>query len=208
MAQDCNLVLLSGTNKTIYSSGTGGEGTACTLTVSSLGGGLISVSRSSSTALYLQPNSFQILFEGQDSATFHEVNQVYDTVTGAVFQAASLPPQTLSYARTLLPTTNAILSFGYSTDCYLYTVASGSWSQTGSLALARDGAGIVTLQDGTALAVSGVTANGLTFTCEVYSPLTGTWTASGSVNVPRGNVATSLLQTGQVSSKATHFLSQ
>ena len=68
-AQDCNLVLLSGANALIYSSSTGGEGTACALTVSGLGGGLIRVSSSNSTVLYVQPSAFQILLEGQ-SPTF------------------------------------------------------------------------------------------------------------------------------------------
>ena len=67
-AQDCNLVLLSAANAQIYSSSTSGDGAACALTVSGRGGGLITVSSSNSTVLYVQPSSFQILFEGQNYA--------------------------------------------------------------------------------------------------------------------------------------------
>ena len=120
-AQDCNLVLLSGANALIYSSSTGGEGTACALTVSGLGGGLIRVSSSNSTVLYVQPSAFQILLEGQSPTFSGSENQVYDLATNAVFQVASLPPggQGYTVARTLLPTINSVLAFGFQAATYL-----------------------------------------------------------------------------------------
>ena len=116
-AQDCNLVLLSAANAQIYSSSTSGNGAACALTVSGLGGGLITVSSSNSTVLYVQPSSFQILFEGGS-----DTNQVYDLVTSAVFQVASLPVTVpiSTYRRTLLPTINSVLAIDTTTSTYLY----------------------------------------------------------------------------------------
>ena len=222
IAQGCDLVLLSAAGKSIYSSSTGEVGTACMLTVSSLGGGFISVSGANSTVLYLQPSAFQILLDGQ---TFNRtstypggpssqiilpgLNQNYDLVTGAVTLAASLPPQVYTTARTLLPTINAILGTGFggttpdassNTNTFLYNIAAQSWSQTGSLAVPRyGGVDLVTLHDGSALAVGGL----FTRACETYSPSTGVWTLTGSLAVDRARFETALLLSGQVLSQET-----
>ena len=208
-AQDCNLVLLSAANTIIYSSGTGGDGAACALTVSGLGGGFIAVSSPNSTALYVQPGGFRILLEGQNLQTNQEVNQVYELATSAVALAANSPSGVITTARTLLPTINAILAFGLggtsSQDTYLYSIAAGSWAQTGPLVAAgqRYGGGLLTLQDGSALAVAGYQAGANpTSTCETYLPLAGAWTATASLAVSRGFVVAALLLTGQVSSRA------
>lgn len=63
--QDCNLVMYDagGTEfkDAIYYSATYGQGTPpCALTVSGSGGGFISVSDSTYTALYVQPPTFQV----------------------------------------------------------------------------------------------------------------------------------------------------
>ena len=132
------------------------------------------------------------------------LNQDYDLVTGSVTQAASLPPQAFSTARTLLPTINAILGIGNDytvqglsgyTNTFLYNTATQSWSQTGSLAVVRFGAAdLVTLHDGSALAMGGL----FTRTCETYSPSTGLWTLTGSLAVERNGFETAVLLTGQV----------
>ena len=90
-----------------------------------------------------------------------------------------------------------------------YNTASQTWSQTGSLAVARSYGGLVTLQDGTALAISGIgqPAFGPSFpatACEIYLPSTGQWTMTGSIAVPRGNVVAAVLNTGQVPVTADH----
>ena len=208
-AQDCNLALLSAANTVIYSSSTGGEGAGCALTVSSLGGGFIAVSNPNGTVLFQQPGGFRILLEGQNLQTNQEVNQVYDLATSSVTLTANSPSGVITTARTLLPTINAILAFGLggasSQDTYLYSIAAGSWAQTGPLVAAgqRYGGGLITLQDGSALAVAGYEAGANpTSTCETYSPRAGAWSATGSLAVSRGFVVAALLLTGQVSSRA------
>ena len=201
-------MLLSAANTQIYSSSTSRNGAACALTVSGRGGGLITVSSSNSTVLYVQPAGFQILLEGQNLQTNQEVNQVYDLATSAVSLTANSPPGVVTTARTLLPTINAVLAFGLGganrQDTYVYTIATGSWSKTGPLVGAdqRYAGGAVTLQDGSALAVGGYELGAQpAATCETYSPRAGAWTATGSLAVARGAVVTALLLTGQVSSQ-------
>ena len=201
-------MLLSAANAQIYSSSMSGNGAACALTVSGRGGGLITVSSSNSTVLYVQPAGLQILLEGQNLQTNQEVNQVYDLATSAVSLTANSPPGVATTARTLLPTINAVLAFGLGganrQDTYVYTIATGSWSKTGPLVGAdqRYAGGAVTLQDGSALAVGGYELGGQpAATCETYSPCAGAWTATGSLAVARGAAVTALLLTGQVSSQ-------
>ena len=211
--QDCNLALLAFINTTVYSSGTGGEGTACALTVSGLGGGVITVAVPNSAVLFQQPNTFQILFNGvSPSSPYGGVSQVFDVATGTVSQAAGLPQPdgeaAFPTAATLLPTVNVILSFGdaflpgssssnafNNTFTFSYTIASGTWRQTGSFAVEHGFGGLVTLHDGSALAVGGL----YTPTCEIFSLSAGTWTPTGSLSGPRGSPGTAVLLTGEVS---------
>ena len=139
----------------MYSTGTGGQATSCALTVSSLGGGFIAVATANSTALYVQPSTFQILLEGVDFSNDTDVEQVYDIATHTVFRAAPLPQYVFTGARTLLPTIGAVLALDFNVS-YLFHIANGSRTETGSLA--SGGEALVTLLDGSALAVGGLIA--------------------------------------------------
>lgn len=85
----------------------------------------------------------------------------------------------------------------------LYHPATGTWSQTGSLAIAREGATATLLKDGQVLVAGGVDCTPSSCTnvagAELYDPSTGTWTPTGNMVVAMGGQeGATLLPNGQV----------
>ncbi len=76
----------------------------------------------------------------------------------------------------------------------------GSWTPTGSLAVARDGATATLLGDGDVLVAGGENADyqGSLSDAELYDPSTSTFTQTGSLNVARAYPAAALLADGDV----------
>ena len=152
--QDCNLVLYTAAGTTasdaIYYTATYGQGIQpCALSVSSSGGGFITVADANHTVLYLAPTGFGVLidtgfdFSNSTSPSFYrEQNAVYTIATAAVSQAPNNLNQTNPGDRTLLPTIGAVLSVGYdsahpsdatASEAELYSGAAGTWAETGQL---------------------------------------------------------------------------
>jgi hypothetical protein len=76
----------------------------------------------------------------------------------------------------------------------------GSWTPTGSLAMARDEAAATLLGDGDVLIAGGEDApyQGSLSDAELYDPSTGTFTKTGSLNVARAYISGVLLSDGDV----------
>ncbi len=75
---------------------------------------------------------------------------------------------------------------------------SGSFSTTGSMNVARDGATATLLQNGEVLVTGGYNyTDGYLTSAELYNPATGKWTFTGSLPIPRSRQAV-LLQNGEV----------
>ena len=182
----------------IYNSATYGQGTGtCTLTVSGSGGGFIAVSDSTYRALYVQPPAFGVLLSEELIVPYSPPTppvpyyyQIYDVNSGTIVQTTTsfdVPP----FAFALLPTINSILNYNHPSE--EYNPRTSTWTLTGTPSPTRAASGLITLYDGTVLAVGGrdayddyddISVN----TCEIYSPTTGNWTITGAMEEPREQV--------------------
>ena len=200
LPQDCNLVMYTGAgnapSNAIYASGTYDKGTLpCTLTVSGVGGGFIAVTDSTFHVLYVQPPSFEVLLDGGYTATAPYLNQyqIYDVNSGSAFQTTNSPTLLQTTGRTLLPG-NTILAYGQNSSngggAEVYNPRTSTWTQTAPPSTDREFEGLITLFDGTALAVGGESAPYGTSlaTCEIFSPSTNAWTLTAPMSTPRDEV--------------------
>ena len=126
--QDCNAVFYtaagtSASDAVFYTATYFGTG-PCALSVSSSGGGYITVADSNHTVLYLAPTGFGVLIDATYNTSYNingtgayaslDYNEVYNVATGVVSQTATnLNQYQYSAAdRTFLPTIGAVLSIG------------------------------------------------------------------------------------------------
>ncbi len=76
---------------------------------------------------------------------------------------------------------------------------SGSFSNTGSMNVARDGQTATLLQNGEVLVTGGSNdTSGFLSSAELYNPAKGNWTFTGSLSIPRSLDEAVLLQNGEV----------
>ena len=110
----------------------------------------------------------------------------------------------MDHAATLLPNGLVLIAggidrTGYSASAELYDPATGSWSATDRLNLARSGHTATLLPNGKVLVVGGVNTDlNLTATAELYDPATRKWTLTDSLHTGRDNHTATLLPNGTV----------
>jgi N-acetylneuraminic acid mutarotase len=81
----------------------------------------------------------------------------------------------------------------------LFDPASGVWTATGNMDMARGRFGTFTLlQDGTVLAAGGAAHGGATAAAELYDPVRGMWTATASMSGARADHTATLLADGTI----------
>ena len=130
--------------------------------------------------------------------------QLYNATytTGTVSQTTTSPSLQSTTAYTLLPTVNSILAYGASfsggattpVSAEVYNPRTAAWTRTGLPSTDRANLGLVTLFDGSALAVGGFAPGSSCLAlCEVYSPSTNAWSLVGSMSVARELVRASFL---------------
>lgn len=88
----------------------------------------------------------------------------------------------------------------YFTAAQLFNPANGTWSATGSMAIARSQFAAVVLPSGKVLVEGGSTGNGSAIfaSAELYDPSTGTWSSGGYMSVARYAHTATLLPDGTV----------
>jgi N-acetylneuraminic acid mutarotase len=115
----------------------------------------------------------------------------------------SLATARQDHTATLLPNGKVLVAGGYTggnngvdlASAELYDPASGAWTATGSLALARSFHSATLLPNGEVLVVGGYSQIS---SAELYDPASGTWTATGSLAAGRYGHTATLLPNGKV----------
>ena len=121
--------------------------------------------------------------------------------TAAFNRTGSMNTARMGHSGTLLANGQVLVAGGWNgsdlsptvfASAELYDPATGNWSFTGSMTVARTGHSAVLLQNGQVLV-----AGGQLTTAELYNPTTGAWTATGSMTTARSTNLV-LLPSGEV----------
>ncbi len=135
-----------------------------------------------------------------------DTTELYDPATGKWTAAARLDNPLSGHTATLLANGKLLVAGGVqghgpidaaTNAAQLYDPATGKWTPTGNLNVARWAHTAVLLQDGRVLVVGGFDSDVLA-SGELYDPTTGTWSLTGSLNLRRYAHTMTLLQDGKV----------
>ena len=123
--------------------------------------------------------------------------EIYDPVTGLFTPTGSMNTPRMSHKLALLPNGDVLAVGGCSlyqsiigyysqnvgalTSCEIYSVASGTWTPTGSTATARLLHTLDVLANGNVIVTGGVVYPSLISTTEIFNPSIGTWSAGPSL---------------------------
>jgi len=168
--------------------------------------GSMSVARSGQTATLLS-NGNVLVAGGADcvsSCVNYNTAEVYNPNTGTFTPTTgtmlvSGPAQTA----VLLPNGKVLFVGGYiggepSTTAEIYDSSLGTFSQTGSLNIARTIVTATLLTNGTVLIAGGVSTVSFPTAAEIYDPTAGTFALTGSLHEPRIYTTATLLSNGTV----------
>jgi len=131
--------------------------------------------------------------------------EIYDPVTGTWSATGSLAHARFGYTATLLPNGQVLVVGGNASvsgvdalsSAELYDPATGTWTETGSMATGRFANTATLLRNGKVLVAGGYNGTSLR-SAELYDPATGIWTVMGSMGTSRIVPAGSLLPNGKV----------
>ena len=165
----------------------------------------------------LLPNGLVLFSSGFDATTGRALStaELYNPATGTFSPTGNLKVARAGPSSTLLPNGKVLIAGGvfytgtppynlvphYLASAELYDPASGTFSLTGSLNIARSSQSTTVLGNGNVLLAAGQNdgANGgYLGSAELYNPATGKFTLTGSLNTPRILHTAHLLASGQV----------
>ena len=165
----------------------------------------LNVARDYATATVL-PNGNVLVAGGCCTATA----ELYSPGTGAWTPTGSLATSRYQATATLLPNGKVLvaggihgtgaLAFSLAT-AEIYDPATGTWSATGSMNVARAGQTATLLPNGKVLIAGGCNGRRCgtsVASAEIYDPATGTWSLTGSMTTARSAHVAALLPNGQV----------
>ncbi len=114
-----------------------------------------------------------------------------------------LTSRRVGYTATVFPNGKALVAGGMTNHVYmssteLYDLSDGTWTETGSMNIARWGHSAILLTNGKVLVTGGLSRWGYLTNAECYDPNNGTWTETGSMNVARFGHSAILLTNGKV----------
>ena len=170
--------------------------------------GQMVATRSGQTATLLT-NGLVLIAGGRDSSTFQETAsaELYDPATGQWRTTGSMSIPRINHTATLLPngqvlvaggtgTNFAVPYFGTLTNAELYDPATGVWTPTGSMNMARRSHTASLLPDGKVLVAGG--SFDLSGSAELYDPASGQWTYTGTMTTNRQDHTATVLTNGMV----------
>jgi uncharacterized protein (TIGR03437 family) len=147
-------------------------------------------------------------------STFLRTANLYDPATNAWTPTGGPSAGRQYHTAVLLPNGKVLMTGGLmvvsnrlapTNVAELYDPATGAWSLTGAMNVARDAHTMTLLPNGKVLVATGsdrLVAAPQLFTpvrsCELYDPQTGSWTLTGELAVPRTTPAAVLLPNGKV----------
>jgi hypothetical protein len=147
----------------------------------------------------------KVLVAGGANSSALNSAELYDPATGTWSITGSLNTARSSHTATLLPNGKVLVAGGNTRNVNaglnraeeLYDPATGTWSDTGKLNIAREGHTATLLPIGKVL-VAGGSNFGFLSSAELYDPATGTWSSAGNLNTAREFHTATLLPSGKV----------
>ena len=135
--------------------------------------------------------------------------ELYNPATGTWSATGSMNVARENYALAVLPSGQILVAGGATAERFLgvtnsaeiYNPSTGTWTRTGAMTTARQGATATLLPNGKVLVAGGSKfINSTAYaTAELFDPGSGTWTATGTMNVRRAqHIATLLAANGLV----------
>jgi len=165
------------------------------------------VIRSSLTATSL-PDGKVLIAGGSANGTFVNDAEVYDPSTGTFSATGTMAQVRSGHTATLLNNGKVLITGGYGTVNFnnttlssveLYDPASGTFTATGSLSVARSGHTATLLANGKVLIAGGGTDyTSLPSSAELYDPETGLFSPTGSLVSARVAPTATLLTDGRI----------
>jgi WD40 repeat protein len=156
----------------------------------------------------LLPNG-KVLIAGGDTGygcTAFASSELYDPASGASTATGSLNIPRYGHSAILLPDGRVLVVGGLDrcnntnplASAELYDPASGTWTVTGSLSIARRRSTATLLPDGKVLVAGGDDGATVLSSAELYDPASGAWTPTGSLITARSYHSATLLPNGKV----------
>ena len=156
----------------------------------------------------------KVLVAGGYNPTFFYLSsaELFDPATGNWSAAGSMATNRSTFTATMLPNGKVLVVGGFAQNGFniptyssaeLYDPLSGTWTNTGSLNVARAGHTATLLTNGQVLVAGGYVAglgNPTAYigSAELYDPVAGTWTLTGSLAAARFGHTATLLPNGKV----------